>query len=173
MTLERSYFEVVGPFALPFESSGKGTSKHISAANVREFWTSEALADVRGAMGCYVFALAVGRGYTPWYVGKTTKTFEKEATTDHKLSNYNEVVFKGHKGTPVLFFVLPKHGERITPSQIDEAETYLIQTAAYKNPELKNVKKKKYPLWGIRGVVRGGKGRAGEAARKFRGMLGG
>jgi len=164
---------VYGPFPVPFESLGKGTSKQIRREHAKEFWTQTTVKDVRGKQGCYVFALGVSRGYTPWYVGKATKTFLQEALHDHKLVYYNEVIYKGRKGAPVLFFVArPGSLKKIPKKQIDNLETFLIQTAVYKNRELKNKQKASVPQWGIRGVARGGRGKAPENAKKFKSMMG-
>ena len=163
---------VHGPYPIPFETHGRGTSKRITRDHGKQFWSQEALKGVRAKQGCYVFALAVSRGFTPWYVGKTTKTFREEALHDHKLIYYNEVIYKGQKGTPVMFFVARSGTlKRIPRSQIDELETFLIQSAMYKNPDIKNKQKTKTVLWGIRGVLRGGRGKAPENATRFKSMM--
>jgi hypothetical protein len=162
-----------GPYELPHDSSGRGTSKRIERSHAEEFWAQPELDKIRGKQGCYVFALGVSGGFTPWYVGKTTKSFQQESMRDHKLVYYNEVVFKGNKGTPVMFFVArPGSLTKIPRAQIDNLETFLIQTAVFKNPGLKNKKKAVLPRWGIRGVVRGGKGKSSARAKVFKSMIG-
>jgi hypothetical protein len=164
---------VYGPFPVPYDSPGTGTSKRIGRTHSKEFWDQPELRTIRRKQGCYIFALATGRGHTPWYVGKATKSFHQEALTDHKLVYYNDVVYNGRKGRPVMFFVgRPDNLVKVPKKQIDDMETYLVQTAAYKNGELKNRYKRRVPQWGIRGVVRGGRGRATTAAKRFRGMMG-
>ena len=163
---------VEGPYSIPFESQERGTSKRITRDNAKQFWSQDGLSRVGSRQGCYVFALAVSRGYTPWYVGKATKSFRQESLHDHKLVHYNEVIYKGHKGKPVMFFVA-RAGTRtkIPKSQIDDLETFLIQCAMYKNQDLRNKQKTKTPLWGIRGVLRGGRGKSPENAKRFKSML--
>ncbi|MCG8606397.1 hypothetical protein MJD09_15615 [bacterium] len=163
---------VYGPFDVPYDSPGSGTSKRIDRDRAKEFWDLDSVKSVRAKQGCYVFALATSKGYTPWYIGKASKTFYQEALHDHKLLYYNDVIYKGRKGRPVLFFVAkPGGSKKIPKSQIDDLETFLIQSAVYKNPELKNKQKTKTPLWGIRGVMRGGRGKAPENAKRFKAML--
>ena len=82
------------------------------------------------------------------------------------------MIFKGRKGTPVLFFVAkPGSQKKIPKSQIDDIETFLIQSAYYKNPLLKNTQKTKVPAWMIKGLVRGGKGKASASAKGLKSAL--
>lgn len=81
-------------------------------------------------------------------------------------------IYKGQKGTPVIFFVArPGTRHKIPRDQVNELETFLIQSAMYKNPELKNKQKTKLVAWGIRGVVRGGRGRQAANAKSFKIMM--
>ena len=109
-------FEVAGPFPIPYDAPKTGTSKHIAVAHAKSFWDDAATRRLQSATGCYVFALKTGPGFSPWYVGKATKGFGQEVFTDHKLRIYNEVVFAGRKGTPVLFFVV-RPGRRARPER--------------------------------------------------------
>jgi hypothetical protein len=165
--------EICGPFDIPYESQANGTSKRIGLEQVQVFWDAPGVKTIASQQGCYVFALAASRGYVPWYVGKATKTFEQEVFHSHKLVYYNDVIFKGRKGKPVMFCVA-RAGSRtkIPAKQIDEVETFLIQAAKFKNPELSNKQKAAMPKWGIRGVVRGGSGKAPANATKFKKMMG-
>jgi hypothetical protein len=104
-------------------------------------------------------------------VGKASKAYKNEVLVDHKLLYYNEVVFKGHKGKPVLFFVANASSNGIPRSRLDNLESFLIQCAVYKNPDLKNKQKTRTPLWGIKGVIRGGKGKTQENAKRFKAMM--
>ena len=163
---------VFGPFAIPFDRQGKGTSKRISKENAKAFWEMEGPSAVAEKQGCYVYALKAGKGFMPWYAGKATKTFKQEALHPTKLQHYNDVIFKGRKGTPVLFFVSkPGNQKKIPKGQIDDIETFLIQSAYYKNPLLKNTQKTKVPEWSIKGLVRGGKGKASASTRDLKSTL--
>ena len=172
MAASQTDLVIYGPFAIPYDSPKKGISKRISRDHAKQFWADSELGEIKGKQGCYVFALAASKGFMPWYVGKATKTFAQEALHDHKLVYYNDVVYGGRKGKPVLFFVAkPGAAKKIPKAQIDDLETYLIQSAIYKNPEIKNKQKTKAPMWGIRGVIRGGKGKAPANSTSFKRMM--
>jgi hypothetical protein len=64
----------------------KGKVDLITADCGREFCEkNQEIADLRG---CYVFAMRVGGGTTPYYVGRATKTFRQEVFTPEKLMKY-------------------------------------------------------------------------------------
>jgi hypothetical protein len=166
-------FTVLGPFSLPYDSPGRGRSKRINLDHALEFWALPELDQLRGRFGCYVFALGSGPGFTPWYVGKTTKSFEQEALHYHKLVYYNEVVYRGRKGKPVMFFVpVDEVQGKVPKAEINSVETFLIQSAVFKNPDLKNKLKANLSRWGIKGVIRGGKGNKTTSAKRFKSMMG-
>ncbi|QYY36868.1 hypothetical protein [Ruficoccus sp. ZRK36] len=126
-----------------------------------------------GKQGCYVFALKAGRGHKPWYVGKATKSMYQECLSLDKLNKYNEVLFKGNKGTPVLFFiVLGGNKKKVPKGDIDEMEPFFIQNALTKNPDLTNIQKANVPAWTVKGVVRGGRGKPKPNTTSFRKMMG-
>lgn len=164
---------VFGPFPIPFQSPGKGTSKRIAKEDAKAFWELDNPHAIGDKQGCYIFALKASKGFKPWYVGKATKTFKQEALHPGKVQHYNDVIFKGQKGTPVMFFVAkPGKAKKIPKKQIDNLETFLIQSAYYKNKDLKNTQKTTAPEWGIKGVVRGGQGKTPLTAKQFKSMLG-
>ncbi len=72
-----------------------------------------------------------------------------------------------------MFFVIPRT-RRGKPNAriIKDLETFLIQVASAKNPELSNIQERKEARWGISGVIRGGKGKPGKAARDFKRSVG-
>ncbi|MBI3850984.1 MAG: hypothetical protein HY298_12010 [Verrucomicrobia bacterium] len=147
--------------------------KHIDQAHVKAFWHQDDAQLVAPKQGCYIFALRASKGYCPWYVGKATNSMRQECLGPHQLKLYNEVLFDGRKGTPVMFFVVPDAAKNKVPKTIcDEIETLLIQSAYCENPELKNSQKKKLPKWIIKGVVRGGKGKRTLLQQVFRKMMG-
>jgi hypothetical protein len=166
-------FEIIGPVSIPFQKKEKGSAKHIGKAEVKAFWASKEAQLIADKQGCYVFALQAARGFRPWYVGKATKSMAQECMQSHKLAHYNEVLFKGRKGTPVLFFVvLGGDKKKVSGAVIDEMETFFIQTVLSKHPEIQNIQKTNLPEWTVTGVVRGGKGKPKENARAFRKMMG-
>ena len=165
--------EIVGPIEIPFQKNGAGSAKHIGKDEVRQFWQSDAAQAIAEKQGCYVFALKAAKGFRPWYVGKATKSMKQECLQHHKLAHYNEVLFKGKKGTPVLFFVvLGGSRTKVSAKVIDEMETFFIQNVLSKHPEIQNIQKTNLPSWTVKSVVRGGKGKPTENARQFRKMMG-
>ncbi|PKN35946.1 MAG: hypothetical protein CVU61_00125 [Deltaproteobacteria bacterium HGW-Deltaproteobacteria-19] len=172
MTIKQTSLIVFGPYEIPHEKLAKGTSKQITKENSKSFWDQQEVEQVAMKQGCYIFGLKVGKGFTPWYVGKASKKFKQEALHQTKLTHYNEVIFKGRKGKPVMFFVAkPSNLKKIPSKQINDLEKFLIQSAYYKNPELKNKQNANQPDWGIVGVIRGGKGKATMNAYQFKRML--
>jgi len=171
MAFKQTQLVVLGPYSIPYEKHDRGTSKQITKEKAKSFWDQEEVKQIAMKQGCYVFATKAGKGFTPWYVGKATKSFKQEALQP-KLTHYNEVIFKGKKGKPVIFFVArPSNLKKIPSKQINEVEKFLIQSAYYKNPGLKNKQNAKQHGWGIAGVIRGGKGKAPVNAKQFKNML--
>ena len=124
--------------------------------------------------GCYVFAVRAGKGMTPIYVGKATRSsFEKECfnpANRHKFSN-GMADFK--KGTPVLYFIRhPSQRGKINAKQIGEIENFLIQNAAVRNPNIQNLRGRQAPKWSIRGVLRSGQRRPTSAESDFKHLIG-
>jgi hypothetical protein len=165
--------KIYAPIEIPFLQQTGGTAKQIRDEDVTAFWAKAHAAVIENKQGCYVFALRAAKGYQPWYVGKATKNFKQECFTDHKLRKYNEVLFDGRKGTPVMFFVAPSGNvSKVPEATCDEIETFLIQAAYVENPDIKNRQKTKIPEWTIEGVVRPDKGMPSKIAKVFKTMLG-
>jgi hypothetical protein len=98
---------------------------------------------------------------------------KQECTHYHKLAHYNEVLFKGKKGTPYLFFVvLGGNKKKVSKCVIDEMETFFIQTVLNKYPDIKNIQKTNLPEWTVKGVDRGGQGQPKKNSSDFRKMMG-
>ena len=162
-------FTVVGPLKIPLYK-GKG-GRTITDENVDRFW--EANKKYRKRRGCYVFAIRAGKGLTPGYVGKATKKLKQEVFAHHKLTRYQQFLADYAKGTPVIFFVLaPVQKGKPNLVQIGQVEKYLIDLAVTANPDLLNEKGASPNKWGIKGVIRGGKGKTSHGTRDFRLMLG-
>ncbi len=79
---------VYGPIAVPVRLVNR--VKFIDSDRLPELWEQQAegLASKRGL---YVFAMRAGQGFTPWYVGRTSKGFEKEIFTPHKVVKYQRI----------------------------------------------------------------------------------
>ncbi len=162
-------FRVIGPLVV--HRSRESGGRIITDEDVRAFWKSnEKYADDRG---CYVFGRRAGKGYTPGYVGKATKCLKQEIFTNDKLTKYHRFLIKRKKGAPVFFFVLaPIRKGKANLRQIAKVEKYLINLAATANSELINLHYKNSERWGVRGLIRSGKGKVAEGAANFRKMLG-
>ncbi len=161
-------FSVYGPREVPVHQGAAGRT--ITDDNVKEFWrTNNAIAT---RCGCYVFGIRAGKGWTPAYVGKATKSFRPETFAHHKLTRYQQFLADYQKGTPVLFFILSPTRKGVpNAGHITELEAFLIQTGLAANPGLLNVKGTKAEEWGIAGVLRGGKGKPSQSARAFKKMM--
>ena len=119
-----------------------------------------------------MFGIRAGKGWTPAYVGKATKSFKREIFAHHKLTRYQQFLVDYQKGTPVLFFaVAPTKKGAPNAAHMGELEKFLIQTGLAANQDLMNIKGTKAEEWGIAGVLRGGKGKASQAARDFKKIM--
>jgi hypothetical protein len=161
-------FTVEGPLAVPFTRKKGG--RVISSNDADKFWHKyKYLANCRG---CYVFGVKAGRGSTPGYVGKASKTFRQEIFTEHKRNRYIEHLAEYRKGAPVLFFLkAPSRRGKPNIKHIGELERFLIRLARAANPNLKNERLRQEEDWRIAGMVRSGKGKPRAAARALKRMV--
>lgn len=164
-------FSVCGPYDIHLEPNAGGK---MVAKNLDAFW--DEVGEHRHDLGTYVFAIRAGKGYTPIYVGKTTKqSFEHEAfTVTNRAKHYNPALLGYKKGVPVLFLIVHPRGKgKVNSKAIDQVETFFIDVASIKNPNLSNVKKKQQHKWRVSGVVRAkqGEGKA-NAAQELKRALG-
>ncbi len=158
-------FEVVGP--LPISGKAYGPPRTVEPQDAEAFWKKHAhLANRRG---CYIIAKRAGKGSTPYYVGKTSRGFAKEALSDRNLVRYVNVMVQETAGTPVLFLLVePRKRGRSNAKAIAEIEKHLISRAMDANPELMNQSSTKSPAWGIRGLIRSGRGKRSTSAHALR-----
>jgi hypothetical protein len=157
-------FTVHGPYEVPAHQGY--AAKTITPDNIKAFWARHA--EVGRHRGCYVFAVRAGKGYTPGYVGKATRTFKQEIFTPHKLAKYLQLLADYRKCTPVIFLIVaPKQTGKPNSRHIGELERFLIQVALRANPYLLNIKGTKAEEWSIAGVLRSGKGARSAAARQL------
>lgn len=76
----------------------------------KDFWNrSDELERLGDERGCYVFAIRAGRGFTPIYVGKATKSFKQECLNSANKHKFADGLADYKKGTPVLYFVRHRH----------------------------------------------------------------
>jgi len=162
-----------GPIEIPFRKQRNGNAKQILNQHVAAFWALAAAQAIARKQGCYIFALRAAKGFCPWYVGKATRSFRQEALGHYQLNHYNDVLFDGRKGTPVLFFVAPDGNRLVVPDATCNAiETFLIQSAYAENPDICNRQQTKIPDWTIKGVVRPDQGQPTKLEASFRKMMG-
>lgn len=162
-------FSVHGPLDVPYYQ-GKA-AKAISSKDASEFWRQHSAWKKR--RGCYVFSVRAGKGATPLYVGKATKSFGQEVFTNDKLAKYQHGLADYLKGTPVVYLLAaPNRKGAVNKKLISELEDFLIQNALLKNPDLLNVQGTHQAEFGISGVLRGGKGKPSAASRSFKSCIG-
>ena len=163
-------FTCHGPFPVPTEklSAGKGLTK----TEITRFWAANGA--YSGKVGCYIFGMKAGKGITPLYVGKATKSYAQEVFSSHKLTKYLRALATYKKGTPVIFFVAYPDGKRGAANlkHISALEKFLIQQAAIANPLLFNINHASVPVWGIAGVLRSKTKRPTKDASSFKSLLG-
>lgn len=162
-------FEVRGPFEIPFYQAKSGC-RIVRAEEGREFFKTHSVWAKR--RGCYVFAMRAGRGMTPTYVGKATKTFAQECFTADKLGKCNQTLADYQRGTLIVFLVAaPSRRGRPAEKQIELLEDFLIQTGVAANDRLLNVRGTKQARWSLRGIIRGGRGKPSRSAQHFKAAL--
>jgi hypothetical protein len=154
-------FTVSGPHLVPVYLGNAG--RIVRANEGTQFFTSHpAYATHRGV---YVFAIKAGRGYTPQYVGKATKSFGQECFQPHKLAKCNEALADYAKGSLVLFLLSVQAQKGAPPTaEIGSLEDFLIQTGVSVNPDILNVRGTKQASWVIKGLIRSSAGKPPKAA---------
>lgn len=116
--------------------------------------------------------MRAGRGITPDYVGKATRTFKQEVFTNDKLAKYQRSLADYRRGIPVLFFVISQQKVgKPNASIVKELEDYLIQTALSANEHLINVHGTPRERFCIMGVLRSGSGKPSNAAKQLQTCL--
>lgn len=165
-------FDVSLPFIVPIRPEGHG--KVVDTNALWDFWRDTIGEDLADARGCYVFGFRAGRGITPVYVGRATKTFRQECFAQHKIGKLNTGLLHYKRGTLVLF-LLAAERRRGKPNKraVADLERFLIENALARNDSLLNIQHtKEEKEWCIAGVFRSGKGKPSAAATKFRKALG-
>jgi hypothetical protein len=161
-------FIVDGPYHVPFEKRPGGR-----ILLHKEFWKQDGLQEVRAERGCYVFAIRAGKGMTPIYVGKATRSFKQECLNPANRHKFSNGMADYQRGTPILYFVRhPAQRGQTNTKQIGEIENFLIQNAAVRNPDIQNLRGKRTPKWSIRGVIRSGQGKPSKTESGFKRLIG-
>jgi len=161
-------FTVNGPKVINVYKGVAG--RVITDDNIAEFWRSNR--SLASKIGCYLFAIRAGKGYTPIYVGKASKSFKQEVFSSHKLSKYQQAMVDYSKGTPVMFFIVyPLKKGKTNEKHIKKLEEFLIQTSVAANPDLMNIRGVKSQSWSIKGVLRSSKGPPTANAKELKKVL--
>jgi hypothetical protein len=161
-------FAIFGEFVIPRYKAK--SAKIIDKQEKQDFWEKHSVFCRR--IGVYVFAMRGLNRLTPWYVGKATKSFEKEVFTSRNLNLFNSCLAESRKGTPVLFFLCNERRTGINHAKhIGELEKYLIQVCVNQNPSLLNVVGTKAPEWSVSGILRSKK-RPTKGGSRFKKLLG-
>lgn len=161
-------FEPLGPFEVPLEY---GIANRYIPKGCPNFWNRHP--SVADRKGCYILAIRASKGYRPIYVGKATKSFRQECFESHKIAqHYTPALANTKAGTPVLFFIaVPKSAVVSHEKRITELEKFLIGQAALKNPDLSNIRNRKLPTWGVKGIVRSTPGKPSMSSKKLRQLI--
>jgi hypothetical protein len=166
-------FDPYGPFDIPVHSFARG--RVIAPDNeIKRWWDDLDYDELHALKGVFVFALRAGKGYKPYYVGKTSKQgFGRECFTPHKRNKYNHALAM-QAGTPTLMLLAhPQRRGSINHSAIDSLELELINMAYERNPDLMNERRiEDLPIYSVAGVLRSGRGKRSEDATELRRILG-
>lgn len=167
-------FEPYGPFDIPWDKLPRGR-RIASDETIAAWWECLEYANLSTARGVFLFSLRAGKGYTPYYVGKTSRQgFANECFTPHKRNKYNHALAL-QAGTPTLSLLAhPTRRGPVNHSAIDGLELELIQHAYARNPtELMNERRiEDLPIYSVAGVLRSGRGKPSGDARELRRILG-
>ena len=164
-------FRINGPFSIPV--SRREAGREVDLSSLSEFW--DLIGPDRAlARGCYAFGIKTGRGVTPIYVGKATKTFRQECFALHKLRNVNSALLDYKRGRPVLFLAaLDQRQGAPNLRAIKKLEIFLIQNALARNPNLLNIHHASpWEDFVIAGVFGSGRGKPSTSAKAFGRALG-
>lgn len=162
-------FEIRGPYNVPLKQGKKHGYIPLGCSS---FWTKKNV-HLKKAKGCYVFGFRAGKGLRPVYVGKTKRNFGDEAFTSHKIAqHYSPALANTKKGTPIMFFVVAVTKGPPPKIVISDLEKFLIEVGVAKNPDLSNIQNRSEARWGIKGVLRAGKGKASGNEKLFRRIMG-
>lgn len=161
-------FDVLGPYDVPTSPN----SRVITTDEGKSFFRANP--HLRGRRGAYVFGVRSGGGITPVYVGRSTRTYDKECFTADKALKYTKGLSAYARGTPVLFFVAsPRKVGKPNAKVIGDLEDFLIQNAKARNKDLVNKVGAGESNWSIRGALRSAsQGPPPKPAREFKRMMG-
>ncbi len=171
-------YSIQGPFKMPRKNGNAilDTAKECQNA----FWAEidNQIPNLPEGGGCYIFAIRAGKGFTPWYVGKTKVSFKKECFYSDKINKYNDIV-SGRKGTPMLILITRMtNNDNISisnksrDSEFKILESMLIGVLLKKNPKLTNIKgTKHHEQFIVPGFINSPKGSYSKSEKAFSSLL--
>ena len=132
--------------------------------------------------GCYVYSIKAGKGFTPIYVGSTTKkTLGEEAFDGDKLLKCLQHLTNYKKGSLQVTFIVPKdkidqtvktRRGRCPKKIIEKLEKVLTAVAYRKNKNLINIQNRCISEFYIRGALNSENGRPKKDVAVFKRMIG-
>lgn len=159
-----------GPYEVPLYVAAAG--RGVDTDRLDEFW--DRTDECKDERGCYVFGMRSGGGTKPVYVGKATRSFGQECFSPHKLLKVNSALADYVRGRLVVFFVCePQARGPVATRRIARVESELIEYAYERNSSLQNSQSlPQEARWGIKGVLRSGRGRPHADESAFAAMMG-
>jgi hypothetical protein len=162
-------FHVNGPYKVPLKISERKSTKSVDEHALKEFWAENSIVD---GIGCYALCHRAGRGQKPFYVGKTSNSFSKEALNVRNIKTINQELADRYKGSIVLYLIRLEVRKKPNKKAIASLERTLVRIAHQKNPKLKNEKLKEILFWTVRGALNVDQGKPSNAARQLVDALG-
>lgn len=171
-------FDVFGPFEIPRDSKTKTII--LNKLEEKEFWEKTVPQKLSKATGCYVLATKSGRGYTPWYVGMTTRSFMEKSLNPPNQKKMNQVLAGRSRGTPCLFLLPWLTGtgkitsttpKGVLKAAIGDLESFLISLGLKKNRDIKNIQGTKSGIE-VKGFLKASPGQPKKPAQALRAMFG-
>lgn len=165
-------FTVCGPFETPIKLKGQGAISFPSRNPGKLFALSDAKAYAED-VGCYVMARQFGDSFTPIYVGKTTRNFEREVFDVDKREKYLLGAQEFSNGKLVLFLLIPQTEQTFGRADaIRDLERYLVEKGKEANPNLQNQRLVPKRLFRIAGIHNATPGQPRKEVQLFRKMMG-
>jgi hypothetical protein len=96
--------DVIGPVQVPFVTNGSGAMVDVDALD-RGFWDNVGW-DLADAFGCFIISIIDRHEADPWYIGGAWRLYRNEVFASHKLTKFDEAMFKAQRGVPAVTFVV-------------------------------------------------------------------
>lgn len=165
-------FQTFGAFPVPLDAHENIPD------DLSELWVQveQRKSGLSRAKGCYVFGIKTsgGRSILPWYIGKTTRSFDRECFQPHKRVIYGKALSYYKRAIPHIFLIsrltrggalYKGAGSRAT----DFLERHLISLGLQVNSDLLNKRDTTlYREVQLRGILNSDGGKPDKAASALR-----